>query len=224
VIVAIDGPAGSGKSSVSREVARRTGTLYLNSGRFYRAITWKALSTGITETDTDRLVDTARHIRIEVTREAFLVDGIERTDELHTGSIDRATAIVSRIPEVRHQVNRRLKEIAENRSVVVEGRDMSTVVFPEADVKIYIDADVHARALRRRTEWGDHVPIEDVERAIRERDEIDKTKEHGALVRPEDAVYLDTTHLTLDQVCERVIAIIQKKTNQNQEHQRSHGR
>lgn len=224
MIVAIDGPAGSGKSSVSREVARRTGILYLNSGRFYRAVTWKALSAGIAETDREGLIGIARSITIGVTEDSFLVDGVSRTDELHGNSIDRATAIVSRIPEVRNEVNRRLTAIAEDRDVVVEGRDMSTVVFPHADVKVYIDADVRARALRRRAEWGETVPIEEVERSIRERDEIDRTKKYGALVRPDDAVYLDTTHLTLDQVCETVIAIIQKKTNQNQEHQRSHGR
>lgn len=224
MIVAIDGPAGSGKSTVSREVALRTGFLYLNSGRFYRAITWKALAAGIGETDDTALIAVAEAIRIEVSTREFLVDGTPRDGELHSPTIDRATAIVSRIPEVRREVNLRLSAIALDRDVVVEGRDMSTVVFPDAEVKIYIDADTRARAERRRAEYGSHVPIEEVERAIRERDEIDRTKAHGALIRPADAVYLDTTHLTLDKVCERVIAIIQKKTNQNQEHQGSHGR
>lgn len=211
MIIAIDGPAGSGKSSVSREVARRTDILYLNSGRFYRAVTWKAFSRGIAENDTAGLIAIAETIDISATENAFLVDGIPRYEELHAASIDRATAIVSRIPEVRRQVNRRLKAIAENRDIVVEGRDMSSVVFPNAEVKIYLDADTTSRAKRRRAEYEEDVPLADVERAIRERDEIDRTKAHGALVKSDDAVYVDTTHLTLDQVCEKVIAIIQKK-------------
>ncbi len=215
MIVAIDGPAGSGKSTVSRTIAEQTGFLYLNSGRYYRAITWKAIDLGIDVEDAERLEALSSEIVIEVSPGSFLVDGIPREQELHASEIDRATAIVSRVPGVRREVNRRLIAVAANRDVVVEGRDMSTVVFPGAEVKVYLDADVRSRARRRRREHGEKASLEAVERAIRERDEIDRTKSHGALTRAADAVYVDTTHLTLDQVCEKVIAIIQKK-NQSQ--------
>jgi cytidylate kinase len=199
---------------VSECVADRTGFLYLNSGRFYRAITWKTLDRSISTGDEAPVVEIARSISIAIDGDRFLVDGVDRVNALHDATIDRATAIVSRIPAVRSEVNRRLIEIAGDRDVVVEGRDMSTVVFPDAQVKIFLDADANARARRRKREHNDPRPLQEVERAIRERDEIDATKPVGRLERPDDAVYVETTHLTLDQVCEKVVAIIQQKIEQ----------
>ncbi len=217
MVVAIDGPAGTGKSSVSSAVAEKTGFSYLNSGKFYRAITWKAYRTGRDLERLEDLLEIARNINIDVRTDAFLVDGEPRDEELHAPEIDARVAPVSSFPAIRSEVNRRLKEIAGNSSVVVEGRDMSTVVFPDAELKIYLDADPAERARRRYEQQGSTGDPAELEKAIRERDELDRAKETGRLARAEDAIYLDTTHLTLEQVCEKVIAIIHEQTNSRQE-------
>ncbi len=210
MVVAIDGPAGTGKSTISRRVAEETGFFYLNSGRFYRAITWKALRQGKGIDSPQALIATAADISITVENDQFLVDGVPREQELHTPEVDSAVATVSSIPEVRIAVNNRLKRIAGERDIVVEGRDMSTVVFPDAEVKIYLDADADERA-RRRMEQNGGGNFEEIRNSIATRDEIDRTKKTGRLQRTKDAVYLDTTDLTIEQVCEKVIDIIHEK-------------
>jgi len=213
MVVAIDGPAGTGKSTVSTRVATATGFFYINSGRFYRAITWKALEEGTDPRDTAALIRTATGISIEISGEQFLVDGVSRGDELHTSAVDAEVAKVSSIPEIRVAVNARITQIAGERDIIVEGRDMSTVVFPDAEVKIYLDAAPEIRARRRLAQLGDDTgDYQAILNAIRDRDEIDRSKEMGRLEQSSDAVYLDTTDLTLDQVCERVIDIIHVKT------------
>lgn len=213
MVVAIDGPAGTGKSTVSTRVADATGFFYINSGRFYRAITWKALRNDGNLLNRDALVSTASEISIDISGDRFLVDGVPRGDELHTPAVDAEVAAVSSIPEIREAVNERIKEIAGTRDIIVEGRDMSTVVFPDADVKIYLDAAPEIRARRRLAQLGEtEGDYESTLDAIRRRDEIDRSKATGRLERSSDAVYLDTTDLTLDQVCERVIVIIHVKT------------
>jgi cytidylate kinase len=210
MVVAIDGPAGTGKSTISSRVAEATGFLNLNSGRFYRAITWKVLSQGKGINNPKAIIATAADIRIELSGARFLVDGVPRTKELHTPEVDAATATVSAIPEVRIAVNRRLKQIAGRLDVVVEGRDMSTVVFPDAEIKIFLDADADERA-RRRVAEREGASFEAIREAIIARDRVDREKKVGKLQRSDDAVYIDTTDLTIDQVCEKVIAIIHDK-------------
>ena len=154
MVVAIDGPAGTGKSTVARRVAEKTGFLYLNSGKFYRAITYKALKQGKRKENRHAIIATAADISIEVDKEAFWVDGERLDRELHTSEIDADVAEVSSIPEVRISVNSRLKKVAEELDLIVEGRDMQTTVFPKAAVKVFLDADVETRA-RRRYEQND---------------------------------------------------------------------
>ena len=210
MVVAIDGPAGTGKSTVSKRVAAETDFFYLNSGRFYRAITWKALDQGKGVENHQVLIATAADISITVEDDQFLVDGTPRDEELHTPKVDSAVATVSSIPEIRIAVNNRLKRIAGERNIVVEGRDMSTVVFPDAEVKIYLDADPDVRA-RRRLEQQGSGNFEEIRESISQRDEIDRTKETGRLQRTKDAIYLNTTDLTIEQICEKVIDIIHEK-------------
>lgn len=213
MVVAIDGPAGTGKSTVARRIAEKTGFLYLNSGKFYRAITYKALKQGKKKENRAALIATAADISIEVTSEEFIVDGAPLDRELHTPEIDGNVAEVSSIPEVRISVNSRIKKVAEEHDLVVEGRDMQTTVFPSAAVKVFLDADVETRARRRYEQNESEGDLEEIESAIRKRDEIDATKQVGKLARAEDAIYVDTTDLTIEQVCETVIASIQKKRN-----------
>ena len=213
MVVAIDGPAGTGKSTVAQRVAEKSGFLYINSGKFYRAITYKALKQGKSKENRHALIATAADISVEVTDDAFLVDRQKLDRELHTEEIDNNVAEVSAIPEVRISVNSRIKKIAEERDLVVEGRDMQTTVFPNAEVKIFLDADVKTRARRRFEQNESEGSLEEIEEAIRRRDKIDENKQMGRLARAEDAVYIDTTDLTIEEVCEKVIATIQKKRN-----------
>ncbi|MFW6338579.1 MAG: (d)CMP kinase [Alkalispirochaetaceae bacterium] len=211
MVVAIDGPAGTGKSTVAQRVAEETGFLYLNSGKFYRAITYKALKQGKRKENRHALIATAADITIDVTKDAFFVDGVQLDRELHTEEIDTNVAEVSSIPEVRISVNSRIKKLAQEHDLVVEGRDMQTTVFPNAEVKVFLDADVKARARRRYDQNKSEGDLKDIEAAIRRRDEIDQNKQMGKLARAEDALYVDTTDLTIEEVCETVIATIQKK-------------
>ena len=224
MVVAIDGPAGTGKSAVSANVAERTGFFYINSGRFYRTITWKALQQGKSIEDPRAIIATAADIAIEVEENRFLVDGKERSHELHTLEVDAQVAEVSSIPEVRIAVNTRIKRIAGKRDIIVEGRDMSTVVFPDADVKVFLDAAPAARAKRRADQIGSDANYEAILSAIQERDRIDRSKVVGKLARSDDAVYLDTTDLTFEQVCEKVLEIIHRKNRTRQELTVDYGR
>jgi cytidylate kinase len=203
-------PPAQAKALSAAELPRRRVFSTLIPGRFYRAITWKVLSQGKGINNPKAIIATAADIRIELSGARFLVDGVPRTEELHTPEVDAATATVSAIPEVRIAVNRRLKQIAGRLDVVVEGRDMSTVVFPDAEIKIFLDADADERA-RRRVAEREGASFEAIREAIIARDRVDREKKVGKLQRSDDAVYIDTTDLTIDQVCEKVIAIIHDK-------------
>lgn len=217
MVVAIDGPAGTGKSSVCARVAQITGFFYVNSGRFYRAVTRRALREGVDLGSPQALEAIAQAIQIELVGDDYVVDGEVLDQELHTPHIDAHVAEVSSVVGVRHAVNRRLKEIAGRRNIIVEGRDMSTVVFPDADLKFYLDADTEVRARRRHAQLGHSVPFETVIESMRSRDSIDTTKETGRLERAPDAVYIDSTDLTLEQVCETVVGAIHNKNITRQE-------
>ncbi|TVQ24275.1 MAG: (d)CMP kinase [Spirochaetaceae bacterium] len=216
--IAIDGPAGSGKSTVARRVAERTGFLYLNSGSFYRAITWSILEAGFDPAQTHDFATVAATIatqtRIDIdpdgAADGLSVNGKPLRGELRTAAIDAHVAVVSSEPAVRESVNERLHELARSRDVIAEGRDMATVVFPDADIKIYLDASLEARA-RRRTDEIPDANLVDVRDRIAERDRIDATKPVGRLKVDPAALYIDTSHLTLDQVCDTVMQTIQHK-------------
>ncbi len=227
MVVAIDGPAGAGKSSIAERCSAELGFTYLNSGAIYRAVTWKALELGVQDAPDERIVEIAQSLQLQYQGGKLLVDGEPRGDQLHTDRVDRHVARHSAIPAVREMVNRRLRQIADGANVMVEGRDITTVVFPNADVKIYLDASVETRARRRWEQQraqasgnggreDDTPTLEQIAERIRERDEADRKKAAGSLKQAADAVYLDTSLLTIDEVCERVIATI-RNTREYQE-------
>jgi cytidylate kinase len=222
MIVAIDGPAGSGKSSVARRCSAETGLFYLNSGSFYRAVTWKVLKSGDEPTDRNAVIAAAQSLSFSVSKNELHIDGVIRESELRTDQIEAWVAEHSSIPEVRDAVNRNLRHLAHGLDALVEGRDMSTVVFPEADLKIYLDASLETRARRRFSQYRDAESVETVRQRIVERDEVDRSKEAAPLRVAPDALYLDTSDLTIEEVCAKVVdAILQKRTHQ--ELQGSHG-
>jgi cytidylate kinase len=214
MVVAIDGPAGVGKSTVARDVARETGFLYLNSGNFYRSVTWSVLIKGLDPADRTAVIKAARDTDIELRGEILVIDGREAEPHLHTDEVDRWVAAHSAVVEVRDAVNLRLRRACEGRNVVADGRDMGTVVFPEAEVKVFLDADVETRAERRFRQGVSGLSLPQIRNAIEERDRLDRTKPVGRLDVAPGALYIDTSHLTIKQVCERVIkAILLNNTN-----------
>jgi len=204
VLVAIDGPAGVGKSTVARQCARHAGFLYINSGNFYRAITLAVLEREVDPADSAAVIGVAREVRLDVDGAELLLDGRAVDRQLHGDAVDARVAAVSSIPEVRQVVNRRIREVAAGRDAVVEGRDIGTVVFPSADVKVFLDADIETRAARRHEQGVSRRSLAETRVAIGRRDTVDRTKPVGALLAAPDALRIDTSLLTIQQVCERV--------------------
>jgi cytidylate kinase len=208
MVVAIDGPAGVGKSTVARKCAETAGFLYINSGSFYRAITLAVLSQGCPPEDPAAVLAAARACTLDIRDGRLLLDGRDVEDRLHSDEIDSWVAAHSAIPEVRQIVNRRLRQIATERNVVVEGRDIGTVVFPGAELKVFLDADVSTRAGRRHEQGTSSLTLSEIQKTIQERDLVDRNKATGRLVPAADALRIDTSLLTIDQVCERVAGAI----------------
>lgn len=219
MIIAIDGPAGAGKSTISRAVARRLGYLFINTGAMYRAVAWKALQEGVSPYDDTGVGRLARESLIELTGDVdsmrVLMDGRDITDEIATPQIGQAASIVSAIPAVRRALVARQQEMGRAGGVVMEGRDIGTQVFPEAEVKIYLDASSEARARRRfieDTERGVAVAsLEQMKSEIEERDHRDKTRADSPLVQAKDAAYIDSSAMTIDEVVERILEIVRRK-------------
>lgn len=211
MVVAIDGPAGTGKSTVAKYVARSLGFLYVNSGALYRAITWKVLDRATDPDATEEIVAAAREVDVYVDAGTVRVDGVPEERQLYSHEVNRWVSRHSSVPEVRDCVNDRLRELSKERNVVVEGRDITTVVFPDADVKIYLDASVETRARRRFEQGLTNESLSDIRASIEARDRGDRAKRTGALRRADDAVYVDTSDLTIDEVCETVLGTIQRQ-------------
>lgn len=212
--MAIDGPAGVGKSTVAQEVARTAGFLYLNSGSFYRAVTLAVLESGADPEDPRKVVAAARAAHLEMRDGSIVLNGMDVDAEIRADAVDRWVARHSSIPEVRDIVNVGLRRLADGQDVIMDGRDIGTVVFPRAEVKIFLDADVKTRAARRFNQGTSGMSLAEIERGIAERDRVDRTKAVGRLDMAKDALYVDTSHLTIHEVCERVTqAILLKKNN-----------
>ena len=203
-VVAIDGPAASGKSSVARALARRLDFVYVNSGAIYRAITWHLLNKDIHTDDTQRIAQALQSAaitcRIQDSESRILVDEIDPADHLRDDRVNESVAHVSRLPLVRQIVGQKLHEYARSHDVVVEGRDIGSVVFPETPHKFYVDASPEVR-LRRRAAQGERD-------AITLRDQADLSRSVSPLVTAKDAYVIDTSRLTIEKVvCEILVRL-----------------
>lgn len=205
MIVAIDGPAGVGKSTIAKRIALACDLFFINSGNFYRAITLKHQSLGRDMYDDRALAETAGEVDLTIRGGDLYLDGEDVELQLHTDEIDAHVARVSAIIPIRHVVNEALRKVGKQQDIIIEGRDVTTVVFPDADLKFYFDASIEIRAERRYKQQETSLRKQDIEEEIRKRDEIDKSKEFGALIVAEDADYIDTSYLTIDEVCEKVV-------------------
>lgn len=207
MVIAIDGPAGAGKSTVARRLARELEFVFLNSGSFYRAVAYAAAQKNTNLEDENALVSLASALEIEYKNGRIFLAGQDVEDEIHTEKIGMMTSKISAIPSLRHVVNAKMKAAVGNQSIVCEGRDMTTVVFPDADCKIYLDAALDVQAQRRFEEYkakGIAADLSEIRAQIAERDAFDKNKKEGSLLRAPDAHYIDTSHLSIDQVCEKI--------------------
>lgn len=209
MIVAMDGPAGCGKSTIAKLLSERLGFLYVNSGNLYRAIAFRSLQRSVALGDAEALIACAAEASIDCDADGgILLDGVKRSSELRSAEVDAIVAQVSAVPKIRFIVNDVVRRIASRRDAVVEGRDMTTVVFPDAEAKFFIDASVEERAKRRFEQGSSSLSYDAILENIRMRDAIDRGKAFGALKIAEDALYLDTSGLTIEQVYEKVYSKI----------------
>ena len=206
-IVAIDGPAASGKSSVARELARRLGFIYVNSGAVYRAITWYLLKKGINAEDSNRIAQALESAAItgciQDSESRILVDNVDPTDHLRNDRVNESVSRVSRLPLVRQIVGQKLHERARNHDLVVEGRDIGSVVFPKTAYKFYVDASPEVR-LRRRAAQGERDEIT-------MRDQADFSRSVSPLIIAKDAHVIDTSQLTIEAVVNEIVVRLKQK-------------
>jgi len=206
MVIAIDGPAGSGKSTIAKLLAEKLkdregkGFTYINSGNLYRAITLGCLRSSVTPNDSHRALEYAKNANIAYDGDKIILDGEDVTGHLHTDEIDKWAAPLSAIVPIRHEVNDIIRGISKGMNVVAEGRDMTTVVFPDAEYRFFLDASVEARAKRRFDQGVSKLSLEEIKRTIEERDAIDKNKEEGSLAIAKGVEYIDTSGLTINEV------------------------
>lgn len=218
VVVAIDGPAGAGKSTVARSVAAKLGYVYINTGAMYRAVALWAVRLGLDLNDHLKLEQLASEASIgfEPGSTRVFLNGEDVTSALSDPAIAEAASVVSAVPGVRRAMVAAQREIAADSSVVMEGRDIGTVVFPDAAVKIYLDADVSVRAERRQKEMaarGQEAEVGEIASQIAERDRRDATRAEAPMTQAPDAVYVDSTGLTAEEVDEAILRIVRSRVS-----------
>lgn len=214
LIIAIDGPSGAGKGTISRTISQSLGYRHIDTGAMYRAVGWKALHDGIALEDESALAALAQRSEIAVEGGVVSIDGHDVTRAIRTPEIDRAATAVARLPRVREVLVGRQRAIGATGGVVMEGRDIGTVVFPHADVKIYLDASAEERARRRANDAahaGSQAGQAAVAAAIAARDRSDSTRAVSPLTIAPDSVHIDTTDMPIPDVVERVLALVREK-------------
>jgi cytidylate kinase len=223
LVIAIDGPAGSGKSTTARLVAEKLGYVYLDTGAMYRAVALKTLKMGINPADTpsvEALIDSTEvTLRMDDGKLATILDGQDVTEEIRSPEVTRASSLVSSIRKVREAMVKQQRKIGAEGGVVVEGRDIGSVVFPNADLKIFLTASLAERALRRQRELraqGTNLDFHVVQKEISQRDEKDSTRDASPLLKAKDAIEIDTSSLTIEEqvdlVVQRAKAIIRERS------------
>lgn len=205
-VIAIDGPAGSGKSTVGRQLAAALGLEYLDTGAMYRGVTFAALRRGIDPADAEVVARLARQVELELGQGTLVVDGVDATIEIRGPEVTRAVSLVAANPEVRAELVRRQREWAQERNGgVLEGRDIGTVVFPDAQLKVYLTASPEVRAARRSKEVTD-LDYQTVAADLARRDALDQGREASPLALADDALVVDTSELSVDEIVDDLVA------------------
>ncbi len=216
MIIAIDGPAGSGKSTVSKRVAERLGLLYVDTGAMYRALTLKAMDKGLNFGDKEALIDMARNsdIKLKLDKDNKLtvfLDGRDVSKEIRTSELTKNIKFVAGVPRVRQEMVKLQRRVASSgKGAVLEGRDIGTVVFPDADKKFYLDADFDTRVERRHKELieaGQDISVADIRQDVEMRDKNDMERNVAPLKKADDAIAIDTTKLSIEETVEKILGI-----------------
>ncbi|MHB1391800.1 MAG: (d)CMP kinase [Clostridia bacterium] len=213
-VIAIDGPAGAGKSTIAKKLAVRIGYTYIDSGAMYRALTLKVLTENIPLKELDRIIRLAGETDIDFRNNSIYLDGKLADAEIREENVNRNVSYIAAIPEVRKLMVELQRRISKNKNVVMDGRDVGTVIFPSAHVKLYVTASVDERAERRYNELkqkGFDAEIQDIKSQIEKRDFIDSTRENSPLAVAEDAVTIDTTGKGIVEVMNDVVSIIESR-------------
>jgi cytidylate kinase len=214
LIIAIDGPSGAGKGTISRTISQTLGYRHVDTGAMYRAVGWKANHDGLALDDEAAVAALAQSADVVVEGGVVSIDGHDVTRAIRTPEIDKVATLVARLPKVREVLVARQRAMAAAGGVVMEGRDIGTVVFPSADVKIYLDASADERARRRANDTahtGGQIGQAAVAAAIQARDRSDTTRAVSPLSLAPDAVHIDTTDMPVDAVVERIMALVREK-------------
>lgn len=221
-IVTIDGPAGSGKGTVTKLVSEKLGLVNIGSGAAYRSVALETINKKISIDETQKIIELLKEINIEFKTEqgkdVIYLNGNNVTDRIRQKDVAKIVSQISSIKEVRFRLNEIFRQCAKYQDVIMEGRDIGTYVFPNADVKIYLDATPEERATRRykqNQELGIEMTYEEILENIKLRDKNDMEKEVGALKQAEDAVYIDSSNKTIEQVVEKIVKIIEEKRENN---------
>ncbi len=218
IAVAVDGPAGAGKSSISKIVAKKLGYLYIDTGAMYRSVTWAVLHNHI-DVNNQKAVE-ALLPELDLTMEAsddsckVFIAGQDVTDFIRTPQVNNAVSIVASYKGVRQYLVERQRLIAEAGGVILDGRDIGSVVLPNAELKIYLTASVEARAMRRYLEVKGTVneqPLEDIKDSVMQRDDMDKNRKESPLIQVEDAVLVDSSEMTFDETVEHILHLVQER-------------
>jgi len=211
-VIAIDGPAGSGKSTVGRLLAERLGLTYLDTGAMYRAVAFAAIRRGVDPADVEPVAELARSLELEVTDGAVTVDGVDATVEIRGPEVSRAVSLVATNPQVRDEMRTRQRLWAQERGGgVIEGRDIGSVVFPDAVLKVYLTADPEVRARRRAKEMTD-MDYDTVAADIARRDAADQGRQDSPLVEADGAVNVDTSGLTIEGVVDLLVDLVERRS------------
>ncbi|MGD9793023.1 MAG: (d)CMP kinase [Acidimicrobiia bacterium] len=210
-VIAIDGPAGAGKSTVARALAKRLGLEYLDTGAMYRAVAFAALRRNLEPDDVEAVASIVDDLELTV-NEKVIVDGVDATIEIRGPEVTRAVSPVAANPKVRAELTRRMREWAEaHDGGVVEGRDIGSVVFPDAELKLYVTARAEVRAARRHKEVTD-LDYDQVAASIAERDTIDRNREHAPLVEADGAIIIDSSDRTVADLVDEIISLLGEGT------------
>lgn len=213
-IIAIDGTAGSGKGTIAKHIAKEIGYFYLDTGAFYRAVSYLIIKNNISLGDIDTITNLVRNLNIEFKDYMVLVNGNDVTNEIRSKDVNAIVSIVADILEVRLLINDKIRKYIGNKDYIVDGRDVGTVIFPNADFKFYLDASIDTRARRRfnqLTNMGNDANFEKILENIQVRDKIDKTREFGALIMADDAILIDTTNDEIEDTLRKMIEIMRRK-------------